>query len=333
MVQQVVPAVQGDGSTEPAAAPSGLAEPAAAPSSPSRRARPHWRREVLLLVVLYLLYGAIRNLAPDQVVDAQRNARAILGASAAAPGATGSTALLPVPPTRRPARRGRPAGPCRTPTSKTGRRVCRLRVRCAERRRGRAAQPLDSHSARRRVPSRGASAGTSSAGTSSAATRAASAWATASDRSAGASAAHTGKTRPATANTPGTRAQTASDAGAPPAASSAALMVSADPPSATTMVSATGTPRRRSGNSRWALQIRPVIHVSPPTMAPTTPPRVRFSGLRIAAARRSPTVAGSFSQTAEGASATLDTIGRSHASTAAPSAHPSSTATTRDSSG
>src|SRR5665648_831571 len=80
MVQQVVPAVQGDGSTEPAAAPSGLAEPAAAPSSLSRLARPHWRREVLLLVVLYLLYGAIRNLAPDQVIEAQRNARAILGA-------------------------------------------------------------------------------------------------------------------------------------------------------------------------------------------------------------------------------------------------------------
>jgi len=80
MVQQVVPAVQGDGSAEPAEAPTGSAEPAEAPSSPSRRVRPHWRRELLLLVVLYLLYGAIRNLAPDQVVDAQRNARAILGA-------------------------------------------------------------------------------------------------------------------------------------------------------------------------------------------------------------------------------------------------------------
>src|SRR5674476_713731 len=80
MVQQVVPAVQGDGSAEPAEAPTGSAEPAEAPSSPSSRVRPRWRRELLLLVVLYLLYGAIRNLAPDQVFDAQRNARAILGA-------------------------------------------------------------------------------------------------------------------------------------------------------------------------------------------------------------------------------------------------------------
>lgn len=80
MVQQVVPAVQGNGLAEPAEAPTGSAEPAEAPSSPSRRVRPHWRRELLLLVVLYLLYVAIRNLAPDQVVDAQRNARAILGA-------------------------------------------------------------------------------------------------------------------------------------------------------------------------------------------------------------------------------------------------------------
>src|SRR5665648_514193 len=73
MVQQVVPLVQGDRSAEPADAPSSSARPLSV-------ARPHWRREALLLVVLYLLYGAIRNLAPDQVVEAQRNARAILGA-------------------------------------------------------------------------------------------------------------------------------------------------------------------------------------------------------------------------------------------------------------
>src|SRR5665811_741374 len=73
MVQQVVPAVQGDRSAEPADVSSSSARPLSL-------ARPHWRREVLLLVVLYLLHGAIRNLAPDQVVEAQRNARAILGA-------------------------------------------------------------------------------------------------------------------------------------------------------------------------------------------------------------------------------------------------------------
>lgn len=45
-----------------------------------RSDRPHWLRELILMGSVYLAYSGIRNLAPDQAGEAQRNARAILDA-------------------------------------------------------------------------------------------------------------------------------------------------------------------------------------------------------------------------------------------------------------
>ena len=45
-----------------------------------RSDRPHWLRELVLMGTVYLAYSGIRNLAPDQVGEAQSNARAILDA-------------------------------------------------------------------------------------------------------------------------------------------------------------------------------------------------------------------------------------------------------------
>jgi hypothetical protein len=42
--------------------------------------RPHWLRELILMGGIYLAYSMIRNLAPTQAVEAQRNARDILDA-------------------------------------------------------------------------------------------------------------------------------------------------------------------------------------------------------------------------------------------------------------
>lgn len=42
--------------------------------------RPHWLREVFLLGSVYLAYSLIRNLAPEQAAQAQRNARSVLDA-------------------------------------------------------------------------------------------------------------------------------------------------------------------------------------------------------------------------------------------------------------
>lgn len=66
------------------------AAPTAAPSEPSAVARVRgwllehgWRREIALLVAVYGLYSLIRNAVPDQVAQAQANAREVLAAERA----------------------------------------------------------------------------------------------------------------------------------------------------------------------------------------------------------------------------------------------------------
>ncbi len=70
---------QSDPAAEPSAtlteAPAGSAE-----SAPARRSWPGWVRELVIVAVVYGCYSISRNLIPDQVGQAQRNARSILDA-------------------------------------------------------------------------------------------------------------------------------------------------------------------------------------------------------------------------------------------------------------
>lgn len=64
----------------PAAAHLDVVKSAPAESSSSARLpRPKWRTELYLLLALYGLYSLVRNVVPDQVAQAQHNARVILG--------------------------------------------------------------------------------------------------------------------------------------------------------------------------------------------------------------------------------------------------------------
>jgi hypothetical protein len=68
----------------PAVASPDVAVSAPAESSASARLpRPRWRTELYLLLALYGLYSLVRNVVPDQVAQAQHNARVILGAERA----------------------------------------------------------------------------------------------------------------------------------------------------------------------------------------------------------------------------------------------------------
>jgi hypothetical protein len=67
----------------PAAARLDAADvPAESPAS-RHLPRPRWRTELYLLLALYGLYSLVRNVVPDQVAQAQHNARVILGAERA----------------------------------------------------------------------------------------------------------------------------------------------------------------------------------------------------------------------------------------------------------
>ena len=63
---------------EPAAAAVVLADAQARPSG--RRPWPSWLRELVIVAAVYFTYSISRNLIPDQVQQAQRNARSILDA-------------------------------------------------------------------------------------------------------------------------------------------------------------------------------------------------------------------------------------------------------------
>ena len=52
----------------------------AASADPARRSWPAWLRELVIVAAVYFTYSISRNLIPDQVEQAQRNARSILDA-------------------------------------------------------------------------------------------------------------------------------------------------------------------------------------------------------------------------------------------------------------